>query len=54
MDNFRTLIAIYFDLSKAFDTLDFDILLHKLNHFGITGNALTWFKSYLYNRKQFM
>ena len=54
MDNFRTPLAIYLDLSKAFDTLDFDILLHKLNHFGISGNALTWFKSYLYNRKHFV
>ena len=52
LENFRTPIAIYLDLSKAFDTLDFNIYLHQLNHFGISGNALTWFKSYLYNKKQ--
>ena len=46
-------IGIYLDLQKAFDTVNHNILLHKLRHYGIRGNALKWFESYLSNRKQF-
>ena len=42
------------DISKAFDTVDIDILLQKLEFYGIHGCALLWFQSYLKNKKQFV
>ena len=44
-------LAIYIDLSKAFNTLDHHILLKKLNHYGIEGPAFDWFSSYLTGRQ---
>ena len=44
--------AIFMDLSKAFDLLNHDLLLAKLNAYGFSANAIAYIKSYLSNRYQ--
>ncbi len=47
-------LAIFCDLSKAFDVINHEILLHKLNRYGIRGIVNQWFQNYLNDRKQFV
>ena len=57
MENGKTPGNLYIDLSKAFDTLAFDILLFKqlkLKYYGVTDTALDLMSSYLKNRKQYV
>jgi len=46
-------VGIFIDLSNAYDVLNHNTMLHKLNTYGITGNTNLWFRSYLSNRSHF-
>ena len=54
IDDRQLTIGVFVDLAKAFDTVNHQVLLAKLEHYGIRGTALNWFRSYLSNRKQFV
>ena len=42
------------NLQEAFDTVNHEILLEKLKHYGIRSEQNDWFRSFLTNRKQYM
>ena len=54
LDTGKFIVGVFLDLKKAFDTVDHTILLKKLHAYGIRGNHLDWFKSYLNNRTQYV
>jgi hypothetical protein len=54
LDSGNYVLGLYIDISKAFDTVSHDILLHKLQNYGVRGSVYQWFKSYLSNRFQYV
>ena len=54
IDNKQITCGLFLDFSKAFDTVNHDILLSKLHTYGIRGTPFKWCKSYLCNRSQFV
>ena len=53
LDNNNFACGVFIDLQKAFDIVNHEILLQKLNDYGIHGVDNTWFKSYLSNKTQY-
>ena len=54
MDSGNIPTALYIDLSKAFDTLSFNIILQKLKYYGVVGIKLRLLTDNLTNRKQYV
>ena len=54
IDKGKLTCGVFIDLQKAFDTVDHDILLRKLDGYGFRGITNDWFKSYLSRRKQYV
>ncbi len=46
--------GVFLDVAKAFDTINHDILIRKLEYYGFRGATLMWFESYLKNRQQYV
>lgn len=49
----KSILSVFIDFSKAFDTVQPNILLNKMHHYGIRGCVHDWFSSYLKNRQQY-
>ena len=54
LDQGETVVGVFLDFSKAFDTVDHNILLKKMEKYGISGVELQWFEDYLSNRLQYV
>ena len=54
LENGEFVVGVFLDFSKAFDTVNHDILLTKLHHYGINGSAMKWFQSYLSDIYQYV
>ena len=54
IDNKECTVGIFIDLSKAFDTVDHNILISKLERYGVRGTSLRGLESYLSNKQQYV
>ena len=53
IDQGHVVLSLFLDIRKAFDSVNHNILLSKLQYYGIRGRALEWFRPYLSNRSQY-
>uniref|UniRef100_A0A8C6M161 Reverse transcriptase domain-containing protein n=1 Tax=Nothobranchius furzeri TaxID=105023 RepID=A0A8C6M161_NOTFU len=54
IDKKKHAIGLFLDLKKAFDTVNHDVLMRKMEKYGFRGIVLDWIKSYLSNRQQYV
>ena len=54
IDNKMSTIGAFIDLNKAFDTINHNILIDKLEHYGVRGTAKKWIMNYLNGRQQYV
>ena len=54
LDRSNIVVSLFIDLKKAFDTVHYRILLHKIYAYGIRGVLLKWFESYLTDKSQYV
>ena len=54
IDNGEITCGVFLDLQKAFDTVDHETLLSKLEHYGMRGVPLKWFKTFLTQQHQYV
>ena len=52
LDDNKIVASVLINLSKAFDTIDHDLLFQKLHAYGVRSSELNWFSNYLSGRKQ--
>ena len=52
IDKKKLTATVFLDMSKAFDSIDHELLISKLEDVGVSNATLLWFRSYLSNRKQ--
>ena len=54
LDSGKTVVSLFLDFCKAFDSVDHEILISKLSTYGVRGVACTWFRNYLTGRTQYV
>ena len=54
LDQGESVVGVFLDFYKAFDTVDHNIVLRKMDKYGVCGIELKWFENYLSDRMQYV